>query len=340
MNYKEAGVDVQLGNQFVQKLNAIIQPTLNSKVLSQLGAYGSYYNINNISIQNPVLVASTDGVGSKLLLALKQKKLNTIGIDLVAMVANDIVCSGAQPAFFLDYYATNRLDLEISMEIMNGIQEGCIKANMVLIGGETAEMPSLYQPGHFDLAGFGVGIVDKYRITSSKNVNVGDTVIGIRSSGPHSNGYALINNLIENAKRYNVTSEDLVEIITQSLSPTKIYVDTVLSVISEIDVNGIAHITGGGLLNNIPRVLPYGVNAHLKLQSWSTPNVFKLIQYYLNLSDDEMYNTFNMGIGMVLIVHPEDVNDTIKILTNSGEQGVVIGDIIKSAGEPKVFLIK
>ena len=331
MNYSSAGVNIDNGNTFVKKINQLTQQTNTHRVISSIGGFNALYDISNLSIKNPVLVSSTDGVGTKLKLAAQHNRIDTIGIDLVAMCVNDIIVSGASPLFFLDYYATGQLDTSEGYRIISGIVEGCIQAQMPLVGGETAEMPILYQDRDFDLAGFCVGLVDREKIINPALVKETDIIIGIASSGPHSNGYSLINQLF--------SCEVNNQIIEQLLVPTKIYVRAIKELITQVDVHGLAHITGGGITENLPRILPCGVNAVIELSNniWNIPPIFNIIKNAGNISGKEMLRVFNCGVGMIVIVDKTAVNDTISILEQQGERAFVIGEVIKSDSDPCVI---
>lgn len=331
LSYSDCGVDIDAGNKFVSAIKPLAEQTHNKNVVSSIGGFGGLFDVSGLSFRNPVLVSSTDGVGTKVVLAERLNKLEGIGIDLVAMCANDIICCGATPLFFLDYYATGHLDLDQGAAIVKGIVEGCKQSGMALLGGETAEMRAVYGGNKFDLAGFAVGVVEKEKIISPANVRVGDCLIGIASSGPHANGYSMINRLAEKANN---------ELVHSLLTPTKIYVKTILELIKQVDVGGIAHITGGGLTENIPRILPRGANAMINLGSWPVPPIFDWIQTAGNVSAPEMLRTFNNGIGMVVSVPPFEVGEALETLTEAGERSFLIGHIIKGFGDPAVFYRK
>ena len=331
MNYNESGVNIDTGNKFIEKITSLAKQTNTNQVISSIGGFNALYDISNINVKNPVLVSSTDGVGTKLKLALQFNQLNTIGIDLVAMCVNDIIVSGANPLFFLDYYATGKLDLDSSYTIINSIIEGCKQAEMSLIGGETAEMPILYHNDDFDLAGFCVGIVDREKIINPNLIKENDIIIGIASSGPHSNGYSLIHKIFD----FNQINK---EIVDQLLMPTKIYVQAIKSLTAQINVHGIAHITGGGITENLPRILPYGVNAIIELanNTWNIPPIFNIIKHTGSIDGAEMLRVFNCGVGMIVIVDKTDVNDAISIIEQNNERAFVIGEVVKSDNNPCV----
>jgi len=335
LSYKDAGVDIDAGAQLVERIKPIAKKTQRPGVLSGLGGFGSLFELPLDRYKKPVLVSGTDGVGTKLKLAMMLDKHDTIGIDLVAMCVNDIVVTGAEPLFFLDYYATGQLNLDVASEVITGIGKGCELAGAALVGGETAEMPGMYEGEDYDLAGFSVGIAEKDNIIDGSNVGVGDVLIGLASSGAHSNGYSLIRKVIELQDNLNQTvgNKPLTEAL---LEPTRIYVKSLLNLIAQQPVNALAHITGGGITENVPRVLPENTVANVKLGSWPTQPLFDWLQEEGNISDDEMLKTFNCGIGMVMCVAKERVDAVLDVLKDSGESAFVIGDIAKADGEPKV----
>jgi len=328
--YKEAGVDIAAGNSFVQMIKPLVKSTFRPEVMTELGGFGGLFSLNASKYKNPVLVSGTDGVGTKLKLAFLADCHDSVGIDLVAMCVNDIVVQGAEPLFFLDYLATGRLDPEKAAQVVAGIAEGCRQAGCALIGGETAEMPGFYSDGEYDIAGFTVGVVEKDQIIDGSSITVGNKLIGIGSSGLHSNGYSLARRIIFDLMGLTVTSllpGSPKTVAEELLTPTRIYVRSVLNLLKDFKVNGIAHITGGGLLENVPRILPKGSAAHFKLESWQMPAIFPLLQKGGNVEQDEMYRTFNMGIGMVLAVDKGDVDDILSRLQGLGEQAWLIGEV-------------
>ena len=315
LTYADSGVDIDTGNEVVSTIKSIVKETHDDSVLSNIGGFGGLYELKTKDYTRPILVSSTDGVGTKVKLAQQLGKNNLIGIDLVAMCVNDVIAQGAKPLFFLDYYATSELDVTIASEVISGIADGCKESGMALIGGETAEMPGLYKPGDYDLAGFCVGVVEFTKIIDGTNIQKDNAVIGISSSGPHSNGYSLIRKIIEMqepdlyGKFGNTTlGEALIE-------PTKIYAQPILHLLEQFNINGIAHITGGGFKDNIGRILPNDCNVMIQTKTWEQPEIFKWIQNHGNISKDEMLRTFNCGIGMILIVEHTDMNDAIETLT-------------------------
>ena len=335
ISYKDSGVDVTRGYKAVDLMKKYVKTTYNENVLGDIGSFGGFYSISGEKMEEPVLVAGTDGVGTKLKYAFLLEKHDTIGIDAVAMCVNDIVCQGAKPLFFLEYYACGLLDPEAEAEVVKGIAEGCRQARCALIGGETAEMPGFYPRGEYDLAGFAVGIVDKKKVINGKEIRPGDVLIGIKSSGVHSNGYSLVRKLFGDSDKAEMEKYDerlggtLAEVL---LKPTKIYVRSILSLISKVPVKGIAHITGGGFLENIPRIFPEGVGCEIVKDSYEVPPVFKVMQEKADISDEQIYNTFNMGIGMVVCVSPENAEAAVAALEESGEEVALIGKTVAGKG--------
>lgn len=340
MTYKSAGVDVEEGQKAVELMKKHVQSTFNDNVLDDIGGFGGLFALNLQGINDPVLVSGTDGVGTKLKLAFAMDKHDTIGKDCVAMCVNDILCQGAAPLFFLDYIATGRLKAEKVADIVKGIAMGCKEAGCALIGGETAEMPGFYADGEYDMAGFTVGIVDKSKIITGKDIKSGDLIIGLKSSGIHSNGYSLVRKLL--LEKEEMKLDEFIDELGSTLGnvllePTKIYVKSVLQVIKKVQVKGISHITGGGFFENIPRILPNSVNAEINLGSWEKPPIFDLIQKRGNVSLEEMFKTFNMGIGMMLVISPEDKDKVLEILASNGETGYLIGKINEGNGQVKLI---
>lgn len=307
MSYKKAGVDIDKSDSFVKKIAPLIESTRTPEVLDKFGGFSSIFDIDSLNIENPALVSTTDGVGTKLLLAKLRKEYDTIGKDLVAMCVNDIITSGARPLFLLDYFSTGKLNSKRASRIVKGIVEGCNEAECVLLGGETAEMPDVYQGEDFDLAGFCVGVVDKEKLIDGRDINEKDIILGIQSSGPHSNGFSLIRKVFKKGELQSKLGKKL-------LTPTFIYTKAILKLIQKVKVKGIAHITGGGLVNNIPRILPEKEEAVLEKKGWELPDIFKEIKGRSGLSYREMYKIFNMGIGMVVILPPDEVKQAQGIL--------------------------
>lgn len=333
ISYKDSGVDVERGYEAVRLMKQHVQSTYNEHVLGDIGSFGGFYELSK-GMKNPVLVAGTDGVGTKLKYAFIADKHDTIGIDAVAMCVNDIVCQGAKPLFFLDYFATGRLSPETVATVVSGVAEGCRQSGAALIGGETAEMPGFYADGEYDIAGFAVGIVDKKKIINGSKIKSGDVLIGLKSSGVHSNGYSLVRKLFgEDKEKLETFDERLgAKPIDVLLTPTRIYVRSILKLIEEVKVKGIAHITGGGFIENIPRIFPKGIGCEISKSSYEVPAVFKAMQEMAGISDEQIYNTFNMGIGMVVCVAKKDVDKTIEVLTACGEECAVIGKTVKGSG--------
>ena len=335
ISYKDSGVDVTRGYKAVDLMKKYVKTTYNDNVLGDIGSFGGFYSISGEKMEEPVLVAGTDGVGTKLKFAFLLELHDTIGIDAVAMCVNDIVCQGAKPLFFLDYYACGRLYPEAEAQVVKGIAEGCRQAGCALIGGETAEMPGFYPDGEYDLAGFAVGIVDKKKVINGKNIQAGDVLLGIKSSGIHSNGYSLVRKLFGDSDRAELEKYD--ERLGASpaevlLTPTKIYVRSILTLVAKVPVKGIAHITGGGFIENIPRIFPEGIGCEIDKNSYEVPAVFRVMQERAGISDEQIYNTFNMGIGMVVCVSPENAAAAAASLKESGEEVVVLGRTTEGKG--------
>jgi len=331
-SYKEAGVDISLANQIVEKIKPLIGKTSIPGVLGDIGGFGGLFSLAEHKYKEPVLVSGTDGVGTKLKVAFALNKHDTIGIDLVAMSVNDIITCGAKPLFFLDYISIGKLSEKVVVEIVKGVTEGCKMADCALLGGETAEMPGFYAEGEYDLAGFAVGVVEKSQIIDGKKIKEGDAVIGIASNGLHSNGFSLVRKVLLESKKYKIG--DKIPSLEKSLGeellrPTSIYVSPVLHLLEKYKILGIAHITGGGIVENIPRILPEGVSVRIDQESWSTPPIFTFIQEEGKISDGEMYRTFNMGIGMVLIVSQNDASKVMDELKMVEYDSYLIGKVIK-----------
>ncbi len=331
LSYRDAGVDIDAGNALVDRIRAHAARTRRPEVMAGLGGFGALFELPLERYRRPVLVSGTDGVGTKLRLAIQSGRHDTIGIDLVAMCVNDLIVQGAEPLFFLDYYATAHLALDTAEAVVKGIADGCEQAGCALIGGETAEMPGMYEGADYDLAGFCVGIVEKDRIIDGSKVAAGDTLIGLAASGPHSNGYSLIRKVIEVSGAGLDDAFDGATLIERLLAPTRIYVRPLLALLEQVEVHALAHITGGGLLENLPRVMPAGTVARLDAASWPRPAIFDWLQEAGNIAEEEMYRTFNCGIGMVLAVAAGAVDDTLALLAKHGEEARVIGRI--EAGE-------
>ena len=336
LNYKSAGVDIAAGNALVERIKPIAAKTRNAGVMAGLGGFGSLFELPLDRYRNPVLVSGTDGVGTKLKLALDLNIHDSVGIDLVAMCVNDIVVQGAEPLFFLDYFATGKLEVDTAAAVITGIGKGCELAGAALVGGETAEMPGMYADGDYDLAGFCVGIVEKERIIDGGKVAAGDTLIGIASSGPHSNGYSLIRKIIEKS---GCRLDDIINgkpLGQTLLEPTRIYVKPLLALLNEVDVHALAHITGGGVTENLPRVLPKDLCANISLSAWQMPEIFNWLQTQGNVALTDMLLTFNCGIGMIVCVAAADAERTLAILQQQGETAFVIGEIAAAADDQRV----
>lgn len=338
LTYRDAGVDIHAGNALIDAIKPVAQSTRRPGVLDNLGGFGALFEIAPGRYREPVLVSGTDGVGTKLKLAVELGIHNTIGIDLVAMCANDVVVQGAEPLFFLDYFATGKLDTETARAVIDGIGKGCRQAGTALIGGETAEMPGMYRSGDYDLAGFCVGIVEKERLINGKKVTPGDALIGLAASGPHANGYSLIHKILQVSKASLADPFASGTLGEALLSPTRIYVKPVLQLLDTVDVHAIAHITGGGLPGNLPRVMPENTQAQIDAHRWQSPAIFQWLQEKGQIAQDEMYRTFNCGIGMVLAVAVEDAKKTLEILRDTDETAWVIGEITAGKGAPKVTI--
>jgi len=330
--YKDAGVDIEAGDALVERIKPAVKRSMRPEVLAGLGGFGALFELPVGRYQRPVLVSGTDGVGTKLRLAIETGRHRGIGIDLVAMCANDVAVQGAEPLFFLDYYATSKLSIDVAEEVINGIVEGCVLAGAALIGGETAEMPGMYAAGDYDLAGFCVGIVEKDAIIDGSHTHPGDIIIGLPSSGPHSNGYSLIRKLIAASKATPATRLGSQSLYDALLTPTRIYVKALLALAKVIPIRGCAHITGGGLTENIPRVIPEGLEVVLNARTWQRAEIFGWLQQVGKIAPAEMYRTFNCGIGMTVCVGPEHVELALKSLTESGEQPVIIGEVRRGSG--------
>jgi phosphoribosylformylglycinamidine cyclo-ligase len=328
--YKDAGVDIEAGNSFVNMIKPLVKSTFRPEVMAELGGFGGLFSLNSAKYKQPVLVSGTDGVGTKLKIAFMADRHDTVGIDLVAMCVNDIIVQGAEPLFFLDYLATGRLLPEKAAQIVKGIAEGCRQAGCALIGGETAEMPGFYADGEYDVAGFTVGVVDRENLIDGSSIAVGNRLIGIASSGLHSNGYSLARKLVFERLGLSIDSlfpETGRTVAEELLTPTRIYVRSILNLRKDFGINGIAHITGGGLLENVPRVLPRGCQATIQLNSWERPILFDILRDAGNVERDEMFRAFNMGIGMVLAVADNESAEIIDRLTGLGEHAMIIGEV-------------
>ena len=330
LTYKDSGVDITKGNQLIERIKPIAKSTFRPGVLAGLGGFGAMFEIPLDKYKNPVLISGTDGVGTKLKVAEMLNKHDTIGIDLVAMCVNDLIVQGAEPLFFLDYFATGSLNPDIATSVIEGIGEGCRQSGCSLIGGETAEMPGMYSGEDYDLAGFCVGIAEKSRIIDGSKVSEGNHIVALGSSGPHSNGYSLIRKVLEKSSPTNEQLNSLIE-------PTRIYVRSILSLLNTLPVHAISHITGGGLLENIPRVLPDHLAAKLDPASWTQPEIFQWLQDQGNIATSEMYRVLNCGVGMVVVISRESSNEAINHLNSCGENAWLIGEVVQFDGEQVVI---
>ncbi len=327
ITYRDAGVDIDAGDDLVERIKPAVKRSMRPEVLGGLGGFGALVEVPLHRYRQPVMVSGTDGVGTKLRLAIETGRHDTIGIDLVAMCANDVVVQGAEPIFFLDYYATGRLQVDVAERVIKGIVEGCLQAGCALVGGETAEMPGMYEGDDYDLAGFCVGLVEKDRIIDGSRTRAGDVILGLASSGPHSNGYSLIRRLLAVSGATPATGLDGVPLYDLLLAPTRIYVKSVLALLAELPVHGVAHITGGGPSGNIPRTLPPGLEAVLEERAWPRPAVFDWLQRAGSIERDEMYRTFNCGLGMTITVDRNDADRALAVLRGCGEQASVVGEV-------------
>jgi phosphoribosylformylglycinamidine cyclo-ligase len=330
ITYKDAGVDIDTANEFVERIKASIKTTARKEVVSGIGGFGGLFRLNSAGFKNPILVSSTDGVGTKLRVAQLLDKHDTIGIDLVAMSVNDVIVQGAEPLFFLDYLATGKIELEKSVKIIEGITEGCRQAGCTLLGGETAEMPGFYKPGEYDLAGFCVGVVESEKLITGSTVSVNDRIIGLASSGLHSNGFSLARKVL--LEKGNLGVNDKVSglektIGLEMLEPTKIYVKPLLNLFKNFNIKGLVHITGGGFYDNIPRIIPQACRSVIQKGSWDIPPVFNVIKEIGNVEEKEMFRVFNMGIGMMLIVAEKECQNVLEHLEMLGEKAYQIGFI-------------
>lgn len=335
--YKNAGVDIAAGNEAVERMKSHVKRTFRPEVMTDLGGFGALFGLNNKKYEEPVLVSGTDGVGTKLKIAFAMDKHDTIGIDAVAMCVNDIVVQGAEPLFFLDYLACDKVIPAKIEAIVAGIADGCQESGCALIGGETAEMPGMYAEGEYDIAGFTVGVVDKSKIVNGSTISAGDVVIGLAASGVHSNGFSLVRKTLLEDHGYSLhdtvpelNNEVLGEVL---LTPTKLYVKPVLALLAQVNVKGMAHITGGGFIENIPRVLPEGVNVNVDYGTWPILPIFSLLQQKGNVSNKDMFTTFNMGIGLVIVVAENEADKALEVLTNAGETPYVIGKVTEGKRE-------
>ncbi|OCG16068.1 phosphoribosylformylglycinamidine cyclo-ligase [Gilliamella sp. wkB292] len=338
LSYKDAGVDIDAGNELVNRIKSVVKATKRPEVMGGLGGFGALCAIPQ-KYKEPILVSGTDGVGTKLRLAMDLNRHDAIGIDLVAMCVNDLIVQGAEPLFFLDYYATGKLNVDVATTVVTGIAEGCKQAGCALVGGETAEMPGMYHGNDYDLAGFCVGVVEKTEMIDGSKVQDGDALIALASSGPHSNGYSLVRKIIEvsgvNPAKTQLEDKTLADHL---LAPTKIYVKSILNLIAQIDVHAIAHITGGGFWENIPRVLPDNTQAIINENSWQWPAIFNWLQQAGNVDRHEMYRTFNCGVGLIIALPKSLADRAITLLNNQGEKAWLLGEIKHSTSNERVII--
>jgi phosphoribosylformylglycinamidine cyclo-ligase len=340
LTYRDAGVDIDAGDDLVERIKPFAAKTMRPEVLGGIGGFAALVEVSK-KYKNPVMVSGTDGVGTKLKLAFRMKKHDTIGIDLVAMSVNDVLVCGAEPIFFLDYFACGKLDVGVASDVVKGVADGCEQAGAALIGGETAEMPGMYDPNEYDLAGFAVGLVEKSKIIDGTKIIPGDAVIGLASSGPHSNGYSLVRKVVATSSSDLFESFDEKRTLGEALlEPTRIYVKPVLAAMEKVAVKGMAHITGGGLLENIPRVLPQNTQAKLDEARWPRPAIFDWLQRHGHIDRTEMHRTFNCGVGMVLVVAKKDAQAAIESLKEHGVEAYDIGSIVeRKEGEPQAVVV-
>jgi phosphoribosylformylglycinamidine cyclo-ligase len=327
VTYRDAGVDIDAGEELVERIKPSVRRSMRREVLGGIGGFGALVEVPLDRYRKPVLVSGTDGVGTKLRLAIDTGRHDTIGIDLVAMCVNDVVVQGAEPLFFLDYFATGKLDVDVGARVVEGIVEGCVQAGCALVGGETAEMPGMYHGEDYDLAGFCVGIVEKELIIDGSGTSAGDLVLGLPSSGPHSNGFSMIRRILAVSGADNEARIDGVALVDRLMAPTRIYVKPLLALLRTLPVHGVSHITGGGLVDNIPRVVPDGLEVVLERKSWRREAIFEWLQTEGRVSDQEMYRVFNCGIGMTVQVAAHDADKAIEVLRDAGQEALVIGEV-------------
>jgi phosphoribosylformylglycinamidine cyclo-ligase len=327
VTYREAGVDIDAGEELVERIKPRVRRSMRPEVLGGIGGFGALVEVPLDRYRKPVLVSGTDGVGTKLRLAIDTGRHDTVGIDLVAMCANDVIVQGAEPLYFLDYFATGKLDVDVAERVIAGIVEGCVQAACALVGGETAEMPGMYHGEDYDLAGFCVGVVEKDRIIDGSETLAGDVVLGLPSSGPHSNGFSMIRKILKVSDADVAAKVNGVALIDRLMAPTRIYVKPLLALLRELPVHGLAHITGGGLIDNIPRVIPSGLEVLLERSSWPREPVFEWLQTEGRVADEEMYRVFNCGIGMTVQVAADDADRAVAILRAAGQEALKIGEV-------------
>lgn len=339
ITYKKAGVDIDEADKFINIISPMVKSTFRKEVLTEIGLFAGLFKINTKKYKEPVLVSGTDGVGTKLKIAFESDKHDTVGIDLVAMCVNDILTLGAEPLFFLDYFATGKLNAQRASQVIKGIVEGCRQAGCALIGGETAELPGFYKKNEYDLAGFAVGIVEKDKIIDGSEIKEGDAIIGVASSGLHSNGFSLVRRVLFDMGKFKLDqniSELGCSLAEELLKPTKIYVNAYFAIRKKIHIKGMAHITGGGIPGNLPRIFPFGITAVINRNSWQIAPIFHLIQKIGKISDKEMFKVFNMGIGYIFVIEGNDVKKALNILNKSGYKSYLIGEIIKGKGKLRI----
>tara|TARA_B100000953_G_scaffold300249_1_gene304400 strand:- start:5497 stop:6540 length:1044 start_codon:yes stop_codon:yes gene_type:complete len=336
ISYKEAGVNIEKGNELVQRLKKTISNADKKGVIGELGGFGGLFDLGSLSYKQPILVSGTDGVGTKIKLAIENNIHDTIGIDLVAMCVNDVIVQGAKPLFFLDYFACSKLDINIAETVISGINKGCSLAGCSLIGGETAEMPGMYKEHDYDMAGFCVGVVEKDQIITGEDIVAGDALVALASSGCHSNGYSLIRKIIKETNSDLNQNLDNRKILEHLLTPTRIYVKQILDLIKRIPIKSISHITGGGLIDNLPRVMPNNLSVIIDTNSWAIPNIFNWLSDRGKIDSYEMFRTFNCGVGLVLCVEKDNIEETINHLNNNGETAWLIGEIIENNKKSRV----
>jgi phosphoribosylformylglycinamidine cyclo-ligase len=329
VTYRDAGVDIDAGDELVERIKPHVKRSMRKEVLGGIGGFGALVEVPLDRYRKPVLVSGTDGVGTKLRLAIDTRRHDGVGIDLVAMCVNDVIVQGAEPLFFLDYFASGKLDVDVGERVIAGIVEGCVQAGCALVGGETAEMPGMYHGADYDLAGFCVGVVEKDAIIDGSKVRAGDVVLGLPSSGPHSNGFSLIRKILEVSKADVHADLEGISLIERLMAPTRIYVKPLLKLMSEISLHGLAHITGGGLVDNIPRVLPDDLEVVLTRSAWPRDPVFTWLQSQGKIADPEMYRVFNCGIGMVIVLAADQAERAIGVLRDAGQKALVIGEVRK-----------
>lgn len=336
LTYKNAGVDIDAGNALVERIKPLVETTRRQGVLGSIGGFGGLFELDLAKYRQPVLVSGTDGVGTKLKLAIELGRFDTVGIDLVAMCVNDIIVQGAEPLFFLDYYAMGKLDLEVGEAVISGIADGCRQAGAALLGGETAEMPGMYEGADFDLAGFCVGVVERDALIDGSRIGVGDRLLGLASTGPHSNGYSLIRRILETSADAAHEGPGASSVSASLLTPTRIYVRAVLALQAACPISAIAHITGGGLPGNVARILPPDADARINTSSWERPRIFNWLQEQGGIAEGELLRTFNCGIGMVIVVRPDDAVEATRVLTKAGETLFDIGEIRSGSGQVRI----